>query len=660
MRLLAAAIMLVSSLLAIEARADDPISIRLLNGGYSGSTGTALLGLEVDMPEGWHTYWKTAGEGGFAPEIDTSNSDNLDSFDTKWPAPEKIETPTVPGTPAWQTNGYLGKVVIPVLARPKDLAKPMNVRIALRLYACKDYCSAFERTLVATVASGDVINGDQRIIADWLKRVPRSAAESLSISPPEANEDGTLSVTLNSTMPLAKPWLHVANADNIPYTVNADMGDPRAVRFIVTPQDGQFEKSDKLEFVATADGRAVAAIFDRPTPHEALGWSVVLTAFLGGLILNVMPCVFPVLSLKLMALTAGNAKTVQTGFAASALGIVGSFILLGAVLAAMKQAGVEIGWGIQFQSPIFLGSMAIIVMTFALGAAGLFEISLPHGLATKATRLTDGHGFGASLSQGFVTTLLATPCSAPFVGTAVGFALAGGTIQILVIFAAMGIGMALPYLLISVLPGLARVLPKPGVWMQRVRQALSLALFTTAGWLIAMLASVPNDTVGVIALTTAAGVIIGAMVRWASTGRKGRSAFIVIAAIAFSAPGTVYKLPADTDGGIAWQAFRPTEIKDLVGRGKTVVVYVTAEWCITCKVNDRTTWRDAATVNLIKANAVPMKADWTRPDPAISAFLKEHGRFGIPFTMIYSPQEKTGMILPEILTPLVIEKALKP
>lgn len=658
MRLLAAVIMLVTSLLAVQASAEDPLDIRLLNGGYSGTTGTALLGIEVAMPKGWHTYWKTAGEGGFPPEIDTSESSNIRSFDLAWPAPERIETAAVPGEPSLQTNGYMDRAVLPVLVKPADPAKDVVVKLSLRLYACKDYCAAFERNLEATIKPSAVSASDQRKIAEWLRKVPRASSETLAVEPPKALDDGRLSVTVTSTYPLTNTWLHVSNADNTPYTVEAHPTDPNRAVFLVAPQDRSFAKSRTLEFVATANGRAATETYDRPVADTPLSWSIILTAFLGGLILNIMPCVFPVLSLKLMALTTGNARAARIGFAASSLGIVGSFVLLGGVLAAMKVAGAEIGWGIQFQSPAFLAAMMAVTLAFALGTAGLFEIALPPSLATSATRLTDGHGFGASLAQGFVATLLATPCSAPFVGTAVGFALAGGILSILTVFAAMGVGMALPYLLVAVTPGLSRLLPKPGRWMQRVKLALSIGLFATAGWLCVTLASVWDDAVAVAGLFLSAGVVLGAVYSRIVRGKSGRHALVILSALAFSAPGIVERLPSAKVDGVAWQGFRPDEIHKLVEDGKTVLVYVTADWCITCKVNDRTTWSSPSTIEAVNASTVPMKADWTRPDPAISSFLKANGRYGIPFTVIYGPGRRKGVVLPEILTPETIKKAL--
>lgn len=655
MRMIAAIILLTVSLITgAAASSGDQPDIRLINGGYSGASGTALLGLNISMAEGWHTYWKTAGEGGFPPEFDTSSSENLASFEVKWPAPQKIETISATGSSDLQTNGFMNSVVLPILVKSIDPNKETIVSISLRVYACKDYCSAFERSLTANVSPGVTVASAQREIADWLKRVPRSSDASLSIAPPDSL-GGRFSVDVKSTSDMSGAWLYVSNADNTPYTIETTDVGPGLMRFIVTPEDGSFSKSSKLEFVATLDGKAVTATYERPATKTSLSWAIILTAFLGGLVLNVMPCVFPVLSLKLMSLTSGDHLKAKRGFAASSIGIIGSFVAIGAVLACMKAAGAEIGWGIQFQSVMFLASMTVLILAFALGTAGLFEVALPPAVATKLTQMTDGHGFGASVAQGFVATLLATPCSAPFVGTAVGFALAGNTMSILAVFAAMGFGMALPYLIIAVLPGVSRFFPRPGAWMQRVRLALSLALFATAGWLAVTFSSALSDNFYWVLLGIASTACVGLLLHGnLHRGKQRRSLFTVLAAIVFAAPGVSTKIMGAQDLGIRWQEFSPETIHALVADNKTVVVNITADWCLTCKVNDRTTWSNTETIDLVERNTIPMKADWTRPDPSILKFLRSHGRFGIPFTIVYSPRNPEGTVLPEILSPSTI------
>ena len=660
MRVLAALLLLVFGFAPAMA-ASDPLDIRLVEGGYSGTSGTILLGIDVRMPPGWHTYWKTPGEGGFPPEIDTSGSDNLSRLDVLWPAPSAVGTGKSAGTGAGaasgiRTSGYNDRVLLPLTVLPVDPSKPAEVRLSLRIYACKDYCAAFERRLEATVEPGEVNPGDQRLVAQWLTRVPRSSSDTISIGAPAPMSGGGFLVRVSSPRPLAAEALHVHTGDNRTYGVAAE-GDGTGTVFTVSPQGAGFPPGGEVELVVVSGDQAVTAGFVLDPLPARISFPILVTALLGGLILNVMPCVFPVLALKLMALTAGSPGAARRGFAASATGIVASFLALGIALAAFKYAGTQIGWGIQFQNPWFLGIMAAVVFAFAAGTAGMFEIALPGRAATSLTRITDGHGTGASFAQGFVATLLATPCSAPFVGTAVGFALSAGTAQILVVFLAMGAGMALPYAAVAAVPGIARLIPRPGRWMSRIRPMLSLALFATAGWLtLSAFTSVSDvDPLLVAGAATAMGVAGSAAALLA--GRRGPAVTVLVSALAFTAPAVAALGGGDREG-IRWVAFDEGAIDGHLADGRSVIVNVTADWCLTCKVNDRTTWTDTETADLVNASAVAMRGDWTRPDPAIFDYLRRNGRFGIPFTIVHTPDNPAGQILGELLTPATVSRAL--
>nr|WP_250808203.1 protein-disulfide reductase DsbD domain-containing protein [Neorhizobium tomejilense] len=657
MRKLAALFLVVFSLIATSAAARDPVRVELLNGGYGGEADTALMGLKVALDEGWHTYWKSAGEGGFPPAIDTSRSSNLASFDLRWPAPQRIETGAEFGGPPLQTNGYTKGVIIPVLVKPSDIAKDVDVRLDLRVFACKDICAAFDFNLSAAINPGFASGTTQREIASWLRKVPRAEKSGLHLTPPADLGNGRFEITLTSQDPRVSSWLHVADASNTPYTVEVvDVGVTARrpwTRFLVTPQGGSFD-SGGVEIVGTSGGSAVSAKFSTPDGPAPIGLDILLTAFIGGLILNLMPCVFPVLSLKLMSLTNGDVRKARLGFAGSSLGIIVSFLAIASALAAMKALGMEIGWGIQFQSPVFLACMAVVVLLFAANTAGLFEITIPGKTSTWLTRRTDGQSFAASVGQGFVATLLATPCSAPFVGTAVGFALAGTALDILAVFLAMGLGMALPFIAIASIPGLARVMPRPGKWMNNVKLAMSIALFATAGWLLSTLFQIEANAAYL--------VICAAAVTTFSIAVKGKNArslaLAIVAAAVFALPCSLDRFSARDDAGISWRPFERDRIGSLVAEGEIVVVNMTAKWCLTCKLNERTTW-NVPEVKAALGGTVAMQGDWTKPDHGILGFLRENGRFGIPFTVVYSPQAPRGDILPEILSPKVVIEALK-
>jgi suppressor for copper-sensitivity B len=346
-------------------------------------------------------------------------------------------------------------------------------------------------------------------------------------------------------------------------------------------------------------------------------------ALLGGLILNVMPCVLPVLVLKLTSVLqhgGGEGDHVRVSFLATAAGIVSAFLALAASLAGLKLAGHEIGWGIQFQQPIFLAVLAVICLAFAANLWGLFEVPLPAmagDLALATDRRARNHKVFGAFMTGVFATVLATPCSAPFVGTAIGFALSRGGTDIFAIFLAMSLGLALPYLAVAAAPHLAVMLPRPGRWMVGLRKVLGLSMAATALWLAFILAG----QLGLLRETPLA-----------------------------QAKGEV----------VHWQAFDQAAIPDLVAQGKTVFVDVTADWCITCKANKALLIDPPPVSTLLNQdNVVAMVADWTKPDPAISRYLAHHNRYGIPLNVVYGPKAPEGIVLPEICTAETIVQAIR-
>ncbi|MGE0653992.1 MAG: protein-disulfide reductase DsbD family protein, partial [Alphaproteobacteria bacterium] len=447
---------------------------------------------------------------------------------------------------------------------------------------------------------------------------------------------------------------------------------PRNPKLVVTLADLLPSGSARaVEQAVTADSRAAA--------DAGAGLGVILgLALLGGLILNLMPCVLPVLSLKLLSVlnrggtgAAAAPREVRQGFLATAAGIVFSFWLLAGGVLAFKAAGLVVGWGIQFQSPLFLGLMAGILILFAANLFGLFHIPLPGfagRVAERAPAETAATGHG-SLIGAFVTgafaTLLATPCSAPFLGTAIGFALTRGTVEILSVFTALGMGLAAPYLVVAAFPALARRLPRPGPWMRYLRIVLGLALLGTAAWLATVIWAVAG-TIAALAAALALFVLLALLAlrgRWTRLAGAGGFAVVIVVFIAgVVAPallsGAGGSVPVAETG--RWRPFDKVMLYNLVAEGRVVFVDVTADWCITCKANkaaviDR--GRVAAALG-DGGSVVPMRADWTRPDPAISAYLHSFGRFGIPFNAVYGPAAPQGIPLPELLTERAVMDAI--
>jgi suppressor for copper-sensitivity B len=641
-----ALIILMFASLGQHAYAETPVRVKLLNGGYVNNQGTAVLGLEIRLDDGWHTYWKSPGDGGVATEFDTSKSENLNKFEVKWPTPHRIYLNSNTGQTPFEVNGYERKVVLPILVTPQVADKPIVINLSTRVYACKDICSAFSDEFEVTISSLMSAPQVQREIAYWLRKLPRENETSLTLTTPKKSQSGAITVGLASFGALDEPWVHIHTQNGTLYTVERISQNSQYADFKITPQKGERLDIGDIQVVGTSGPLAVE-LSHSFSQLVNVDYSILITAILGGLILNLMPCVFPVLSLKLMALVQDNERKVRIGFAGSALGIVLSFTTLASILAVLKSLGMQVGWGIQFQNPVFMAGMALVVFVFAFWTLGAFELSLPSKTATTLAKKTDGTSFFASVGQGFVATLLATPCSAPFVGTAVGFALGGSTIDMFAIFSGMAFGMALPYLALAAAPGVSRLMPKPGRWMNTIKTMMALTLFATSGWLASSVTGV--SFVILMATMPVAGVYFAIMFM-----RPSRSVIIpALALLAFVAPIATAQMQFANEDGILWRSFAPMRISDYISDGKIVIVNMTADWCITCKVNDRTTWNDGAVIAAMEG-VVAMEGDWTRPDPRISDYLKTFGRYGIPLTVVYTQKSPNGILLPELLTPNTI------
>jgi suppressor for copper-sensitivity B len=394
--------------------------------------------------------------------------------------------------------------------------------------------------------------------------------------------------------------------------------------------------------------------------------AMLLLGVVGGLILNAMPCVLPVLSIKVFGLvkSAGQGRAAVTGGSlATAAGILLSFWGLAAAAVAARAAGAAVGWGVQFQNPVFVTFLLVVVVLFCLNLWGLFEIRLPQAVA-KTAGSGPREGIAGHLVSGFFATLMATPCSAPFLGTAIAFALAqpGGTI--FAVFTAVGLGMALPYLVLAAAPGAAKLLPKPGAWMDTLRKVMGFLLAAAAVWLLYVLgAQVSLERRAWIELALLGIALMVWLRHRAGVGRwLQRSAGVGVAALALVALGVGWRAGdaeassglSEAQGRIAWVEFDRARAEDLAAQGQLVFVDVTADWCFTCKVNERLVLETEPVAAAFERLAiVPMKADWTNRNDTIARFLEEHGRYGIPFYVLYRPGAE-----PHVFSELLTQESL--
>ncbi|HEY3916958.1 MAG TPA: protein-disulfide reductase DsbD domain-containing protein, partial [Stellaceae bacterium] len=632
-----------------------------------GAAATVTLGLQFELAPHWKIYWRSPGDAGYPPSLDWRGSDNLTAAALAWPAPERF---SVEGL---ETVGYSGAVVLPITARLARPGAPLHLKAHLSYLTCSEICVPHDADLALDLAApsrGKGGAGYAALIAQYQAQVPGDgAAEGLALTGAllRPGAKPALDLTVASKNPMAAPDVFIEGAGNAvfgaPFVAARDQG----ATTLRVPVSGDWrDLAGRALTVTLVDGpRSMAATIEAGEGDSVIDLGTLVAmlglALLGGLILNLMPCVLPVLSLKLLAALPRPTQierrqslgAVRRSFLGTALGIVLSFLALAAATAALKATGAAVGWGVQFQDPLFLIFLAVILVLFACNLWGVFEMPLPRGAAALVER-----GPLGSVATGAFATLLATPCSAPFLGTALGFALAAGPAEIVAIFLALGIGMALPYLLVAAIPALARALPRPGRWMIQLRHLLGLLLAGTTVWLLAILSGElgPRPALAV-ALLLGFGALTLAVLREPVT--RGALAGIALLAAFFVptlAPPPSTAMVATTG---PWQAFDPAAIGGLVRDGHIVVVDVTADWCLTCKVNERLVL-DASPVKeaLARPGIVAMRADWTRPDPAIAAYLGRFDRYGIPFNAIYGPAAPGGLPLPELLTASAVTGAL--
>ena len=657
----------------------DQSEVRLVSAAAAvGDAADLRLGLEFRLMPGWKIYWRSPGAAGFPPHLDWTGSRNFAGAEMLWPAPERF---SVLGL---DTLGYHDTVVIPLHVRLSQRGQSLGLKTKVDYLTCREICIPYAAELVLEIPEGPAApTAFAHLIDRFENAVPRDGrAAGLTIERAIVSgslEKPALEIAARAREPFAHPDLFVEGPSQLdfaaPTVTFAESGHAATLHVAIGTVAKEFPdwRTTPLTVTLVDGARSLEARVTAAAEPHASEWAtlalMLLLALLGGLVLNLMPCVLPVLSLKLLGVithSAAGRRAIRLSFLASAAGIVFAFLLLAGATVGVRLTGHAVGWGIQFQEPAFLTALAVVCVLFAANLWGLFQIRLPGFLADAMAGGPGraGHGLMGQFLTGAFATILATPCSAPFLGTAVGFALARGPLQIVAIFLALGVGLALPYLVVAALPGLASFLPRPGRWMVTLKVVLGIALAATAGWLV----SVMFGTLGVRTSLAVGLCLTGIpLALWARrlwpeyTRRSGIAAVLVLVIFAFVLPS---ELPSDATSvderaGAEWSPFARAEIPRLVAQGKVVFVDVTADWCITCKVN-KTLVLDRPPISEMLATpvVVRMLADWTRPSDEIAGYLASFGRYGIPFNVVYGPGAPSGIPLPELLTPELVAEAL--
>ena len=642
------------------------------------------LGLEFRLAPGWKIYWRTPGEAGLPPTLDLqmANGAPLQS-QIEWPVPKRFNAF------GFDNFGYADAVILPVAVRGYDRGAALQIRGQIEALVCSDICVPLAGALRLDLADGPAEPSSMAmVIAQFAAKVPRIDALS-SIKIATAWQSGSqLKIGFAATSqpvteifvegPAGIAFKQPVFANNIAVIdVEGDLKTPLAGQTVDLTVIAGDDFTTQSIIVAKDAPLAGSFAAGKPMPTDAGAmaqfWTVIGFAFLGGLILNLMPCVLPVLAIKLAAIIEASGQSrgfVRLRFGAGAMGILSSFAILAAGLAALRLAGGQIGWGIQFQSPVFLAIMLLVLGLFTLYMLDRFFLPIPAFL--QASFRGDGQNTnGQNTNQqarpailfgdfmaGMLATLLATPCSAPFVGSAVTVALTGDMAQLFAVFMAMGAGLAAPWGLVVLFPVLVGFLPRPGHWMVWLKRGLAGLLIATMIWLGWLLQTIQGGPAALLLLGLIGFVLLAILCRQkigillAGAGLFAGLAFL-------PAPAIV----APQANGLVWQVWSNDASAAARAEGKLVFVDVTADWCITCKANKALVLETAPIAPMLAAlvddgKLVMLKADWTRPDPRIAAFLASHDRFGIPFNIIYGPKAPEGVLLGELLRADMVENAL--
>ncbi len=646
------------------------------------------VGVRLKMDPGWHVYYQFSGDSGAPPTIAWELPAGFKAGEPQWPLPKSYLDEG-----DMLTYIYDGEVVLPVEITPPATLPPGEVTLKAKLkwLVCEKICVPGQADVDLILPVGEAAPANTEVFAQVRAQLPKSSGAPFQVQwdRSKATEfslriEGLAKDFKAEFFPLppagVKPSRGQASAvaddgtRTITYPIEEGGAPNLAWRgVLVTNQEGAPREGWLLDSASGGTFAATPTAESAPpsapvVPHLfTLLWS----AFLGGLILNLMPCVLPVIALKIFGFVQQAGEEPKRVFRlglAFVGGVFAFFLSLAALIIGLKAFGISLTWGFQFQHVGILVGLIALVFVFGLNLLGVFEIALTGGAAGKLSELSSKEGYGGAFLHGMFTTLLGTSCTAPFLGAVLGFAFVAPPHIVVLLFAVIAAGMSLPYFLLTAKPAWMRYLPKPGMWMERLKQFMGFIMLGVVVWLLGVL----GQSRGVDPLIAVSSfLLVLALACWLYGVTHGK-VIGWVAIIALLAGGWFFFLHGKIDvpkptgggaatvaGGIPWEPWSDARVAEATKNGQAVFVDFTADWCLNCKYNEKFVLEtDPVRAALKDKNVLPLKADWTNADPAITAILKKHGRVGVPVYLLYPGGDAKPLLLPEILTQSILLEAL--
>jgi thiol:disulfide interchange protein DsbD len=652
------------------------------------------VGLQLAHQPGWHTYWKNSGDSGLPTQLQWTLPQGVTAGDIAWPVPKKIPVGSL------ANYGYEGTVLLPVPLtigpdfKPSLIGRSLEVKLHANWLVCKKECIPEEGdfTLDVPATSSTALNAAAFETAFKAQPKPLAgesrvviAGDSIKVTVsglPAAAQGKTLAFfpetpeVIETAAPYQQSWQGSTWTATVPLSLQRSQS-PSVMPLVLALGDEGWRAEAKVagnwpavasspSGVSPALESALRSNASAPSRTVSITFAAALLgALLGGIILNLMPCVFPVLAIKVIGFArhAQDLRAQRVAGLAYAGGVVLSFALLGAAMLALRAAGEQLGWGFQLQSPSVVATLAALFTLIGLNLAGVFEFG--SFVPSRVAALEAQHPVVNSFLSGVLAVAIASPCTAPFMGASIGFAIGVPALQAMLVFIALGVGMAAPYLAIAWVPAIGRVLPRPGAWMDVLRKFMAFPMFATVAWLVWVVGQQSGiDGAGaLLALLVALSMVVWALtLRGRARAIAAAISIVFFAAVAWIAGANITRPPAEqqtvatrADG---WQRWEPGRVDQVLAGGQPVFVDFTAAWCVTCQYNKKTTLsRTDVIAALAGKNVALLRADWTRRDPAITAALAQLGREGVPVYVFYSAG-KAPVVLSEVLDAQEVKDAI--